>query len=295
MTIAPGTSGEARGWSWDKTLYAGAAPYYVAGRMPYPAGLAPALGDVLGLDGTGRLLDVGCGPGALTLLLAPLADEVVGLDGSAGMIAAARSAAHRAGAGNVRWVQMRAEEITAAVLGRFRAVTFAQSFHWVDRPAVAGRVREVLEPGGACALVYATTHQGVAGDHPLPRPRPPRTEIEELIARYLGSTMRAGKGTRTSFPAGDGAVRAADDVVLTAAGFTGPERTEVAGSPVAERTEDEVVASVFSLSWAAPHLFGARKDEFERDLRALLRRDAPDGRFCEEPREICVDVWRPGP
>ncbi|MGI9007328.1 MAG: class I SAM-dependent methyltransferase [Streptosporangiaceae bacterium] len=292
MTAA-GPPGPGQGWRWDETLYAGAAPYYSRGRMPYPAGLIAALRDGLALDGTGAVLDAGCGPGALTLLLAPLAGEVTGLDGSAGMIAAARSAAGRAGITNARWVQLRAEDMTAA-LGRFRAVTFAQSFHWLDRPAVAARVREVLEPGGACALVYATTHAGVPGEYALPRPRPPRAEIDRLVAAYLGSIKRAGRGTRTGGTGGEQAMHASDEEVLTDAGFTGPERTEIPGAPVTERTEDEVVASVFSLSYAAPHLLGDDVDRFETDLRALLRRAAPDGQFCEEPRGIAVDVWRPG-
>ena len=64
---------------------------------------------------------------------------------------------------------------------------------------------------------------------------------------------------------------------------------------MAERHEDEVVASVFSLSYAAPRHFGLRQAEFERDLRALLRRTAPDGLFCEQPRDIRINVWRPAP
>jgi cyclopropane fatty-acyl-phospholipid synthase-like methyltransferase len=39
--------------------------------MPYPDSLARAISGELSLDGSGRLLDVGCGPGSLTLLLAP--------------------------------------------------------------------------------------------------------------------------------------------------------------------------------------------------------------------------------
>lgn len=59
------------GWTWDPSLYAGAARYYATGRIAYPAGVADALVTALDLDGTGRLLDIGCGPGSLTLLLAP--------------------------------------------------------------------------------------------------------------------------------------------------------------------------------------------------------------------------------
>ena len=128
------------GWEWDRTLYAGAAQYYAAGRMPYPAELSEVLAEELGLDGTGRLLDVGCGPGPLTLLLAPYFASAVGIDASTGMIAAARAQARRAGIGSIEWRRMRAEEITAE-LGAFRLVTFAQSFHWVDRSRAAGNRR----------------------------------------------------------------------------------------------------------------------------------------------------------
>lgn len=51
-------------WQWDESLYAGSAAHYGVGRMPYSPSLADAIRRELGLDGTGRLLDVGCGPGS---------------------------------------------------------------------------------------------------------------------------------------------------------------------------------------------------------------------------------------
>ena len=67
------------------------------------------------------------------------------------MIAMARASAGRAGLVNVGWLVRRAEDI-GPDLGRFHAVTFAQSFHWLNRPQVAGLVRSALEPGGACVV-----------------------------------------------------------------------------------------------------------------------------------------------
>jgi cyclopropane fatty-acyl-phospholipid synthase-like methyltransferase len=80
-------------WEWDETLYAGSVAYYARGRLPYPAEVASALCDALALDGSGRLLDVGCGPGSFTLVVAPLFDQVVGIDADNAMIVAAAEAA----------------------------------------------------------------------------------------------------------------------------------------------------------------------------------------------------------
>jgi 2-polyprenyl-3-methyl-5-hydroxy-6-metoxy-1,4-benzoquinol methylase len=77
-------------WVWDETLYAGSAAFYPSGRLPYPPEVAEALRTLLDLDGRGRMLDVGCGPGSLTLLLARLFEQTVGIDADPDMIARAR-------------------------------------------------------------------------------------------------------------------------------------------------------------------------------------------------------------
>ena len=57
---------------YDPTIYDGAAVHYRYGRPAYSPGLEALLIKELGLDGSGRLLDVGCGPGILTVRLARL-------------------------------------------------------------------------------------------------------------------------------------------------------------------------------------------------------------------------------
>src|ERR1019366_5480734 len=109
-----------------------------------------------GLDGTGRLLDVGCGPGVLAVELAPLLDEVVGLDPDIDMLVAAARHAEQAKVANVQWVQALAEQIPELALGTFRLVTFGQSFHRTERERVAEAVYDLLEPGGSIVLVAHT-------------------------------------------------------------------------------------------------------------------------------------------
>jgi SAM-dependent methyltransferase len=274
-------------WEWDETLYRGSAAYYAAGRLPYPQELADALEAELGLDGSGRLLDVGCGPGSLALLLAPLFAEAVGIDADPDMIVHAEREATRRGITNTAWIRLRAEDLPRG-LGTFRLATFAQSFHWMDRPRVAAAVHRMLEPGGSWVHVHATTHQGVGEAEVLPFPRPPRGRIGELVGEFLGPERRAGSRVLPG-----GSPPTGEDEILRAAGFRDPRRLRVGGDRVFTRSEDEVVASVFSLSSAAPHLFGGRHAEFEDRLRALLRSVSPTGRFSEQAREIELVVWSP--
>ncbi len=276
---------EAGAWEWDETLYAGSAGHYSIGRMPYPPGLADAIARELDLDGTGRLLDVGCGPGSLTLLLAPLFEATVGVDADAEMIAEARRRAREAKVTDVEWRHLRAEDLPAG-LGTFRVATFAQSFHWMNQLLVARRVRDMLAPGGAWVNVHATTHRGEADADP-PYPHPPWERIDDLVARYLGPVRRAGRGL---LPAG---TRSGEEEVMREAGFTGPSRIEVDGGPLAARSSDEIVSAVFSLSNSAPHLFAEQLPSFEDDLRRLLAQASPNGRFVESRRAIAVVVWRP--
>jgi SAM-dependent methyltransferase len=279
---APSSPGQ--GWSWDPSLYAGSAAYYATGRVPYPAAVADALVTALGLDGSGRLLDVGCGPGSLTLLLAPHFEQAIGVDADADMLAEAARLAGQQQVRNVVWRHLRAEALPAD-LPPVRVVTFAQSLHWMDRPRVAGAARRLLVAGGAVVHVHATTHEGIDAGTELPRPRPPWQAIGELVERYLGTQRRAGQGT---LPAG---TPGGEDEVYRAAGLAGPQRLEVPGRMV-ERTADQVAASVYSLSSAAPHLFGDRLQEFDRELRRLLAQASADGYFSEQMRSTALDIWR---
>jgi SAM-dependent methyltransferase len=278
------TGGVDAEWKWDKTLFGGSARYYRVGRFPYPAELATAFQEELGLDGGGRLLDVGCGTGEIALLLAPLYDEVVGLDPDEDMIVEAREEAHQRGNRNTTWVNARAEELPLD-LGTFRTATFAQSFHWMDRQRVAATVFAMLEPNGAWVHVDTKTHRGAATDEQLSHPQPPRREIEELVERYLGPVKRAGQGALPGgTPSGEGEI-------MVAAGFAGPRRRVLDDIRVFERSEDEIVASIFSVTSSAPHLFGSRLAEFEQDMRRLLRCTSPCGRFCEVSQTIQLIIW----
>lgn len=273
-------------WSWDPTLFKGASAYYERGRIPYAPGLAEALAGALGLDGTGRLLDVGCGPGTITLPLARLFSQAVGLDADQGMLDEAERLGRERDETNVRWIRMRAEDLPGR-LGRFRVVTFAASLHWMDRAKVFTAVGGMLTLGGVVVHVDNPGYRRdrTASDN-LVHPFPPEEQIEVLRTAYLGSDRRAGQGIRNSSPDDE-------DEVFRASGFIGPERVVVPDGRVLERSVDDIVAENFSSSGTAPHLFGERLGAFEADLRRLLRRGSPSGRYAVRLSDNELKIWRP--
>jgi hypothetical protein len=206
------------------------------------------------------------------------------VDADADMLAVAGRLAAQAGVEHASWRHLRAEELPAD-LPAVDVVTLAQSFHWMDRPKVASTLRGMLVPGGALVHVSALTHEGVPSEHVLPHPQPPRDAIGTLVRQYLGDAPRAGQGFLGTRPAGG------EDAVYRAAGFTRAQRIAVAGR-IVERSAEQVLASVYSLSGAAPHLFGERLGAFDADLRQLLQQASPSGRYSEQMAPITLHVWR---
>ena len=270
--------------SYDPTIYHGAAVHYRRGRPAYSPQLEGALTEKLNLDGSGRLLDGGCGPGILTVRLAPLFEEAIGLDPDPDMLAESRRAAAERGLTNIRWVEALAEDLPAAAPGPFRLVTFGSSFHWTDEVRVAEAVYDMLVPGGALAMIVHT----VTGRPTPPSPGPPpipHEEIKQLVETYLGSAQRAGQGL-----APKRAHRFEDVLVRTR--FGAPESIFVPGIPDLVRGTESVLSGYFSLSSSAPHLFGDRAEDFARDVRELLAARSPEGVFWDWPGDTEVILAR---
>jgi ubiquinone/menaquinone biosynthesis C-methylase UbiE len=274
------SSGQSVCVPYDPTIYQGTAAYYARGRPPYSRALVSTLVAELGLDGSGRLFDVGCGPGTLTIELAAIFDEAIGLDPDAEMLMEGKRRARETGAQNIHWIQALAEQIPDLDLGSFRLVTFGQSFHWTDRERVAEAVFELLEPGGAIALIAPSDE-----DRPVPsgpgHPPIPHEAVRGLIHRYLGFRRRAGQGFASPPPD-----RYEDALARTR--FGPPKVSYAPGRADIVQDIDGVLANYFSMSFCAPHLFGDRLEAFEAEVRAELAQRSPSGLFWDWPGDTAI-------
>ena len=261
---------------YDPTQFSGSARYYRKGRPPYSVQLGEVLARELGLDGTGHLLDAGSGPGTVGLQLASLFEHVTLLEPDADMLAEARSYAASNRLTAVDFVRATAEDLPRLRLPPMRVVTFGQSFHRTDRARAAEAVYDVLEPGGSMVLIVHDATRP-APPQPVDTPPVPHDEVDRLIRAYLGQERRSGARTAASY----GTERFEETLARTRFG-----RLRVAyapGRPDLVRDVDGVIAGYLSMSFAAPHLFGSRLDDFVADLRSLLERSAPTGRFWDWP------------
>jgi len=120
------------GQHWDPGRYARNARFVADLGEPVVDLLAPQPGE--------RILDLGCGAGALTERLAALGAEVVGVDASADQVAAARE----------RGLDARVMDGTRLSFDEeFDAVFSNAAMHWMrDLAAVAAGVKRALRPGG---------------------------------------------------------------------------------------------------------------------------------------------------
>src|SRR5215217_6796328 len=172
---------------WDSSLYDesfGIISAFGAGVVEL---LAPRPGE--------RIVDLGCGTGALTAEIAAAGAEVVGIDASEAMIARARELYP-----HLRFEIARGEDF--AVGAPVDAVFSNAALHWMSPPeAVAASVARALGPGGRfvaemggsgnIATIVAAVHQALA-EEGIPREQVRNPWYFPSIGEYGSVLERAG-------------------------------------------------------------------------------------------------------
>jgi SAM-dependent methyltransferase len=239
-----------------------AVPYYHH-RPPYPAALIERVGEICGLRPGMRVLDLGCGPGTLSVPFAGLGLDVVGVDPEPAMLAAAAEAARAAG---VAPTFRRGSSFDLPPgLGRFHAAIMGRSFHWMDRAAMLENLDRMIEPDGAVVLF---------GERRLPlEANRWRKPFEEAIARYTREDDAGHWGHR------GGEDWTPHEDMLLASPFDDLERIGRIERHALDL--EAAIGRALSRSPTAPAALGERQPAFERELRAALTPFLRDGLLHE--------------
>lgn len=247
----------------NDTLFTGTAWHYARYRPGYPKAFFDDIVEQFRFDGTGHLLDLGCGTGQLTLPLAAHVATAIGIDPEPEMLAEAAGQAQAAHITNVTWAQGSSADLPGR-FGPCTLVTMGRSFHWMDREQVLTTLADMVDDNGGLVI---------ANDSCLVRPTTAwQQAIEEIQHRFLPPDWHQG--------------------ITTAADGRQPHEELLARSPFRDVrrlvyefdrpwTVEQAIGYLYSTSLPLHKLLGNRRTTFEQAVTDALLAINPDGHFTE--------------
>ena len=253
--------------------YAGAGWYYAEYRGHVSPAFMALLAEHLGWRRADRVLDLGAGPGQLSLLVAPLVVEVVAVEPEPDMLAEGERRARALGIANVSFVAASSDDLPTlrSSLGRFRTALMGQSFHWmIEKDRVLQDLSAMIdEQAGAVAFVQ---------DYRIATPdvlRTARETVHEILERYLADVPPGPHPRGRHDPFED---------ILARSPFPRVERLEYVYEAPVRPTVAALVGAEYTISHVLTRL-GDRREAFEREVSAKLGNIDTIGEISETRRD----------
>lgn len=250
---------------YGESLFKGTASYYSRYRPVYSATLIRFLRSRFSLDGTGNMLDLGCGDGRLTLRFSDWFETIVGIDTEPEMIMEAERLSKELRIENIEWMIGDIERLMNTCDTTFRFVTIAKAFHWMDRPQVLQSLYDRIELGGGIAII----------DHYSPDTvlQPWQEKVQEVVKHWYGKERRAGNSTY-SHPT------VSHEEIIKNSKFN----LETHHIPSYEQiwTIDTIIGNHYSTSFGAKRFLGENAVSFEKQLKDELLSIDKSGVFKEQ-------------
>jgi len=258
------------------SMFAGTVAYYRRYRPGIPEAVAAVLDQAAPDRSPRRLLDIGTGTGLVVEALLGRFDDIIATDNDGDMVAAAEAGLRPVlpDGTRLRVVEVSAEAFTPPSGWQADLVTICRAFHWLDQATVLQRLDDQVAADGAVA-VFGDNSFWAAGN-------PWKTAVRQVIQDFLGEQRRAGSG---AFQHHD---RPYSDI-LAESPFRVVEETRVPVQRV--WTTESILGYLYSTSFAAPHLFGDRIDEFEQTVKTTLA-DFSDSDTFAEDNEFLIRLGR---
>ena len=257
-------------------LFASAVRQYARYRPGYPPREVGRLADLVGLDQSSTVADIGCGTGQLSIPLAERAGLVIAIDPLPDMLAAGRALAEAHGRTNIRWLRGDSGAIESLVPPGAHLATFAASFHWTDRAEVLRRLDRTLGPRAFVVTINDDLDAAAEPDWVH--------AVNRLREEFLGSDHQTATDPWRNPPAGH-------RQIIEASPFR--EVQSLRWEWERQLTVDEAVGLQFTYSFSTPAIFGPRAAEFAGQTRAAILALHPGGTVTEPFRVEVLVARRP--
>lgn len=259
-------------------LFTGTASYYRQFRPGIPQDVAAVL-DQAGpgrASAPRRLLDLGTGTGLVAEALLGRFNDIIAVDNDAEMLAVAESALRPElpEHSHLSLVESTAEDFLPPGGWKADLVTMCRTFHWFDQPTVLRLLDNQVAPDGVVAI-FGDNSFWAAGS-------PWKEAVRGVIKTFLGEERRAGSGTfqHHNRPYSE---------IMEESPFDQVEEVRI---PVQRTwTAETILGYLYSTTFAAPHLFGDRRDEFEAAVKQRLAEFTADDNFPED-NEFLIRIGR---
>jgi SAM-dependent methyltransferase len=236
-------------------------PFYARYREPYPASFFREVARREGLQGTERLIDIGCGPGSLAIGFAPYVKSSVGVDVETEMLEAARVEAARAGV-HIDLIQARIEDLPSDI-GLFHAATIGRALHWFDREEALAVLERIVDANGwiaICGAHSAASQEWTGKFHDTRR----AWSSDPDETRYRINLEDWFRGSR----------------------FRKVDEIEVSENQLV--TISDLIGRALSLSTTSPEVLGERRPAFEAAMKEALEPLSAGGVFDEQVTAIAT-------
>lgn len=238
--------------------------HYTRGRLSYPRNLIRRVMSATRLAATGRVLDLGCGPGFLAFAFEPHVREVVGIDPEPAMLDTAREISGQKSM-EIDFIEGSSYDLSPS-LGAFNLVAMGRCFHWMNRSVTLQRLNDVIAPKGAVALFRDS--------HPNYFPANQWHPIYQSVLDAYGKADKVhgvfGKDNPEWMP---------DEVLLHESAFSRIERVAVIQQ--LHTPLSRIIDRALSMSSTSPEKLGNQVENFVEELKNQLAPFARNNRITE--------------
>lgn len=254
-----------------KNQFRGTAKYYAKYKPKYDQIVWDYLKGKFNLNGSGRLLDLGCGTGQIVVPLSKYFEKIVAMDPEVEMLEEAKIRAREENAENINFVRGGSYSLDEN-LGSFRLVAMGRSFNWMDRDETLKKLYKIIEPGGGIAAIAERDWVWNGGYEW-------QVSVRNVVRKWLPDVE-----TRRGSP------KETHEEVIARSVFKNMEIYQHRFSRL--WNTETVIGYLYSTSYCSIPVLGDKKEPFERDMRNMLENLQKEHKFVEDVTLQVITAWK---